>query len=96
MEFRDRIKEFPHIETERLVLRQISEDDANDLYTYYTNPELYRHLDWNGPQSVIDAKETIGVWNQGFTDGWIIRWAIVLKEIDTIIGTIFLSEFELK
>lgn len=94
MEFSDKIQEFPNIETDRLLLRQLSVEDATDLFTYYSNPELYRHLDWNGPQSISEAKEIIEVWNDGFQEGWIIRWAIVLKDTDKIVGTIFLSEFE--
>lgn len=94
MKFNEFIKYFPTLETDQILLRQISTNDAEEFYNYYSNDNVTRYLDWNGPNSLTHAKEIISEWNEGFTEGWIIRWAIILKAENKIIGTNFLSEFE--
>lgn len=90
------IQEIPTIESKLVVLRKMRSDDAEHLYQYYNNKNVYQYLDWNGPSSVENAVAIIQRWNKGFQDGWIIRFAIVEKETDRIIGTIFLNNFEEK
>ncbi|MBM7837328.1 ribosomal-protein-alanine N-acetyltransferase [Alkalihalobacillus xiaoxiensis] len=84
---------FPTIHTKRLTLRQLTHEDAEQLYAYYANESVYRYLDWNGPESIEHSKQNIDRWNKGFEQGWIIRFAIVDNETNTVIGTIFLSDF---
>ncbi|KAB0443880.1 GNAT family N-acetyltransferase [Lysinibacillus fusiformis] len=85
---------FPTIQTEQIRLRKLKRDDASSLYNYYSNENVYRYLDWNGPESIERSIEVIHFWNEGFEKGWIIRFAIADKMSDEVIGTIFLSEFE--
>ncbi|WKT75032.1 GNAT family N-acetyltransferase [Lysinibacillus fusiformis] len=85
---------FPTIQTEQIRLRKLKRDDAPSLYNYYSNENVYRYLDWNGPDSIERSYEVIHIWNEGFEKGWIIRFAIADKMSDEVIGTIFLSEFE--
>lgn len=94
MDFTKILKEFPVIETQKLRLRQLRLEDAPVLVKYYSNEKVYRYLDWNGPETLERSYEVIKIWNQGYIDGWIIRFAIADKVTDEIIGTIFLSEFE--
>ncbi|WP_042476070.1 GNAT family N-acetyltransferase [Bacillus ndiopicus] len=84
---------FPTIETEQITLRKLRISDATALFQYYSNVNVYRHLDWNGPETVEKSYEVIDFWNKGYEKGWIIRFAIADKITDEIIGTIFLSEF---
>lgn len=88
------LKDIPTITNRKITLRKIQEKDAYDLFQYYHNENVYRYLDWNGPESVEDAKRIINIWNNGFLDGWILRFAIVDNVTSTIIGTIFLNNFE--
>ncbi|MGV8981489.1 GNAT family N-acetyltransferase [Clostridium sp.] len=94
MDFTKALKEFPVIETQKIRLRKLSFEDAPELVKYYSNKTVYRYLDWNGPESLEKSYEIIKTWNQGYIDGWIIRFAIADKITDQIIGTIFLNEFE--
>jgi [ribosomal protein S5]-alanine N-acetyltransferase len=94
MDFAKKLKEFPVIETSKIRLRKLRLEDAQELVNYYSNENVYRHLDWNGPETLERSREIINVWNKGYTEGWIIRFAVADKETDTVIGTIFLSEFE--
>lgn len=94
MEFTKRFNEFPLIETDRIRLRELEKDDATELFNYYQNNNVHQYLDWNGPETLEQSDKVIKIWNQGYKDGWIIRFAIAEKITDKIIGTIFLSEFE--
>ena len=94
MDFTRILKEFPVLETEKIRLRRLRLEDAPALEKYYSNEHVYRDLDWNGPETLERSYEVINIWNKGYEDGWIIRFAIADKVTDEIIGTIFLSEFE--
>ena len=94
MDFIKVFKEFPVIYTEKIKLRKLRLEDAPELVEYYSNENVYRYLDWNGPETLEKGYEVIKIWNSGYDNGWIIRFAIVDKLTDKIIGTIFLSEFE--
>ncbi|MEY9979520.1 GNAT family N-acetyltransferase [Lysinibacillus sp. RC79] len=87
---------FPTVQTERIILRRLKLEDVPALFNYYSNENVYRYLDWNGPETLERSYEVINFWNKGYDEGWIIRFAIADKETDEIIGTIFLSEFESK
>lgn len=93
MNFEKIFNDFPIVESENLILREIRVDDAADLFNYYSNEAVYRYLDWYGPESIEKAEEIIKIWRQGYDEGWIIRFAIVSKKTNKIIGTVFLSEF---
>jgi len=84
---------FPKVQTERIILRKLKLEDAPALFNYYSNENVYRYLDWNGPETLERSYEVIHFWNEGYDKGWIIRFAIANKETDEVIGTIFLSEF---
>lgn len=88
------IKEIPIIANGKITLRKLQEKDASDLFQYYHNENVYRYLDWNGSESVEDAKRIINIWNKGFQEGWILRFAIVENKANKVIGTIFLNNFE--
>ncbi|WP_032121221.1 GNAT family N-acetyltransferase [Clostridium amazonitimonense] len=94
MDFKKVLKEFPVIESEKIRLRQLRLEDAPELVKYYSNKNVHAYLDWNGPETLEKGYEVIKIWNRGFNDGWIIRFAIADKVTDKIIGTIFLSEFQ--
>lgn len=88
------LQDIPTIETTTVTLRKIKNEDAYDLFQYYNNENVYQYLDWNGPESTEDADRIIRIWNKGFEEGWIIRFAITEKITNKIIGTIFLNNFE--
>lgn len=94
MNFAEILDEFPIIEAKRIRLRKLREEDALELLKYYSNEKVYQYLDWNGPETLEKSCEAIRIWNKGYDEGWIIRFAIADKITDKIIGTIFLSEFE--
>jgi [ribosomal protein S5]-alanine N-acetyltransferase len=94
LDFAKVLKEFPVLKTDKILLRKLRLEDAPALKRYYSNENVYRYLDWNGPETLERSFEIINLWNKGYDEGWIIRFAIADKVTDEIIGTIFLNEFE--
>ncbi|WNR44514.1 GNAT family N-acetyltransferase [Paenibacillus roseipurpureus] len=83
---------FPYIRTERLFLRQIVSEDAEDLYRYYTNPLVTKHLDWLGPSSIEDSMALINGWHQAFHARKLLPWGISYGPTaqSEILGTIMI------
>ncbi len=94
MVLKEMLGEVPHICGEKIQLRALREEDALELYKYYSKEKVYRYLDWHGPKDEEHAKEIIFSWKMGFSEGWILRLAIATLEEDKLIGTIFLNNFE--
>lgn len=94
MEFSKHFVEFPFFILEKCVLRKIDSKDASALFNYYHNKNVYQYLDWYGPSSIDNAIEIINHWNNGYKEGWIIRFGIANKETNELIGTIFLNSFD--
>ncbi len=94
MNFNEQFNEFPSFSLKTCNLRRVDVRDASALYHYYSNINVYRYLDWYGPSSSENAVEIIRHWNNGYRDGWIIRFGIATKETNELIGTIFLNGFE--
>jgi ribosomal-protein-alanine N-acetyltransferase len=81
--------EFPNILTGRLILRQMTLDDAEELYSFYSaDTQIIKYLDWNGPSSIEQAKNLIDAWNQQFEDKRLFPWGITLNTDHKLIGTI--------
>lgn len=72
------------IETERLILRAITDEDIADVYEYAKNPNVGNNAGWSYHKSVEESKE---IANQMFI-GQDLVWGIALKEDNKIIGTI--------
>ena len=84
----DLFHKFPVLTTKRLVLRKLTFEDAADFYSYYSDEQVTKHLDWKGPSSIEHAKEVIQAWNNGYDTRMVIPWGIALQSDNKIIGTI--------
>jgi len=80
--------QFPVLRTERLTLRQMRPADAEALFEFYSDEQLTRFLDWNGPVSLEQADELIAAWNRQFTEMRLCPWGITLTAEDRLIGSI--------
>lgn len=72
------------IETERLLLREWTLDDVDDLYEYAKNPNVGPHGGWKPHE---DKKESQEILQTLFMDKY-DSWAIVYKETNKVIGSI--------
>ncbi|MDF3000111.1 MAG: N-acetyltransferase [Bacillota bacterium] len=72
------------IETERLLLRDWSIEDVDDLYDYAKNPNVGPHGGWKPHESKVESLE---IMQSLFIDKY-DSWAIVHKETGKVIGSI--------
>lgn len=80
--------EFPHIETERLVLRQTSLGDAEAIVRHFSDSEMLKYMNF-GPIGTIEEAQKVILWGKTiFENGVGILWGIVEKEIDNFSGTL--------
>jgi ribosomal-protein-alanine N-acetyltransferase len=81
--------DFPNLSTKRLLLRQMTQDDADELYSFYAEGSpIIKYLDWHGPSSLEQARELIVAWNQQFQENRLLPWGITQHTDNKLIGTI--------
>lgn len=83
----DKPDKFPLIETDRLILRKVTEKDADSLLVYLSDEEVTRHMGLAPFASIEDALDEIGWYQSIFGNGTGMRWGITVKEEDRIIGS---------
>jgi len=79
---------FPVLSTERLLLRKITEDDADQIFFLRSNREVLRYLDRDPITSVDDALQWIRMIDAGVRGNEFVAWAMSLKDDKKLIGTI--------
>jgi [ribosomal protein S5]-alanine N-acetyltransferase len=84
MNILEKFADVPKIETERLILRKITLDDAEDMYLYASNEEVTRYVTWDTHSSLSDTIEFINT----FLPQYDALWGIELKENGKFIGTV--------
>ncbi|MFC4022358.1 GNAT family N-acetyltransferase [Oceanobacillus longus] len=78
---------FPVLETKRLVLRKITNEDANSILNYLSDEEVMKHYGLEPFNSINDALDEIS-WYQSIQKNKTgIRWGITLKEEGIVIGS---------
>ncbi|BAU53049.1 GNAT family N-acetyltransferase [Mucilaginibacter gotjawali] len=84
---------FPTITTQRLVLRQLQDDDVHELFALRTNELVNRFLYRPVPRSLNDVREFITIVNQITLDNEGLYWVITRKNEDKLLGVINLRNF---
>ena len=80
-------KEFPIIETERLILRKIQNNDIAKLLEYWSDDTVTMYMNINSFKSLEEVMYMVNLLNDLFNEDEAIRFAIHSKELDKIIGT---------
>ena len=85
------------IETKRLLLRPFKFEDANDMFKNYCNSDdVCKFLPWNPHGNVENTKEYLKTFLDDYENKEnFFRWAIVLKEINEVVGVIDLHHLDL-
>jgi ribosomal-protein-alanine N-acetyltransferase len=77
------------LETERLILRRFTENDANAMFTnLYSDAEAMRWLPWETQSNIAEATELINGYINGYKNSDYYAWAIVPKTYGLPIGFI--------
>lgn len=78
---------FPVLKTQRLILRQLRQEDAADVYHYFSTDQVTAFYDLDRFTEVQQAEDLIQFWNNRFDSLQGIRWGITLRSEDRVIGT---------
>ncbi len=81
---------FPNINTDRLHLRRMTQEDANEIYFFRSDEEVTRYTAFTKANNVDDAKIFIEKIENAIDSNESIFWAISLKNETRLIGTICL------
>ena len=77
------------LETERLMLRRLVLDDAEDMFNNWCNDaEVCRYLPWNPHGTIEVTNELLDMWVKDYNNSYVYRWIVVLKENNKPIGTV--------
>ena len=81
------------IETDRLILRRFTIDDAEDMYNNWaSDPEVTKFLTWPTHSSVDVSRYVLNDWVSHYEEGDFFNWAMELKENGQVIGNISVVE----
>ena len=77
------------LETERLILRRIELNDAEDMFNGWCNDvDVCRYLPWDCHGSINNTKQLLNMWVDEYNNSDVYRWIIVLKENNKPVGTV--------
>lgn len=74
------------IETERLILRELLDSDAELMFEMESNPNVHTFVGKKPLKHIDEVHEYIRLIQQQYKDFGIGRWAVVLKETNEFIG----------
>ncbi|WP_276540977.1 GNAT family N-acetyltransferase [Salipaludibacillus agaradhaerens] len=80
--------DLPTLTTDRLMLRKITEEDAEDMFYYASDEEVSRYVTWDTHPSLKETKAFIDHILIKYENNELAPWGIVLKETNKLIGTI--------
>ncbi len=77
----------PNLETERLLLRRFTREDAQDMFEYASNSEVSKYMTWDTHQTIDDSLGYINFTLDRYEKDETGDWGIVLKENNKFIGS---------
>lgn len=84
---------FPSLQTERLQLRKLSLDDAEEIFFLRSNDDINKYLDRPRANNIDEAIAFINKVNIGIANNISLYWVICYKDNPKLIGTICLWNF---
>lgn len=79
---------FPKLETERLLLRAITKDDAEGIFDCFSNENVTRYYGQETLENLEQAEAFVEFFSNSYKEKRGIRWGIERKGTQGIIGTI--------
>jgi len=77
------------LETERLILRRFTMEDADLMFkNWANNPIVTKYLCWPPHSDILVSKEVLNDWISSYQKPNYYQWAIELKDISEPIGSI--------
>lgn len=83
-----------YLETERLLLRKFSLDDAEAMFSNWANDEeVTKYLTWTPHKCIDTVRMIINDWLIDYEDEKTVRYGIVIKDTNELIGGIDVVEY---
>ena len=79
---------FPVIETERLILREVMDEDINEIFVLRSDPRVIKYIDRAPAGSLQEIVDFINMLKDALHNNKGICWAITIKGDPTLIGTV--------
>ncbi|MCT7984679.1 GNAT family N-acetyltransferase [Laspinema sp. A4] len=79
--------DLPTLESDRLILRKMSLEDAPDLFEYASDPEVAKYTTWHPHQSLEDSHIFLNSILKKYQNHECFDWGIVHKADIKLIGT---------
>jgi ribosomal-protein-alanine N-acetyltransferase len=74
------------VETDRLIIRELTPEDADGIFELDSDPEVHLYLGNNPIGTVEQAAEAIQFIRQQYINNGIGRWAVIEKSTNKFIG----------
>ncbi len=87
---------FPNLRTDRLVLRQLNSDDANEIYLLRSDKSVNKYLNREKATVIDDATNFINKIKTSVAKNESLYWAIDIKGTNSLIGTICLFSIDIE
>ncbi|MBS4455762.1 GNAT family N-acetyltransferase [Tuanshanicoccus lijuaniae] len=82
------------LETQRLRLRKLRQDDAPKIYYgWANNAEVTKYLTWDPHDSIDVTQQILDTWLAAYQNQQTVRYGIELKETAELIGMIDIADF---
>lgn len=93
MEIQEILANLPTLETERLLLRKMRLEDAEDLFEYASDPEVAKYTTWVTHESLADSQRFLNFILERYPRGEFADWGIIHKTDRKFIGTCGFAEW---
>lgn len=75
--------------TERLMLRKFTLEDVDQMYdNWASDPDVAKYMTWGAHQNKEETKQILTRWVESYNQDNYYHWGIVLKESNSLIGSI--------
>ena len=75
-----------HIETERLIMRDLLPTDDMDMFLLDSDPEVHQYVGRKPVQTIEQSREVIEIIRRQYETNGIGRWAVIEKSSGNFIG----------
>lgn len=79
---------FPRLETDRLILREMTKEDAEGIFTCFSNEDVTRYYGQETLEKIEQAEKIVDFFSKSYSEKRGIRWGIERRGTKGIIGTI--------
>jgi [ribosomal protein S5]-alanine N-acetyltransferase len=88
------LKDLPTLVTDRLILRKMTPDDTEAVFTYASDPEVTRYVSWETHLSTEDSRAFLDLVTSKYESGGEPEWGIVYKGDHRFVGTCGIVSWE--